>query len=258
MKCQEGIGKYPQDLFRIFNHLPFNLSLFAANREESQDDVRPELIDYYISTRELNFVLLNETLEGINPKLKVKFLVHGWTEHPNVTWCNNATEAYLRKGKFNVIAVNWSKYGDNNYLTASMYSQPVGNVIAEWIVNLHKKKRIPLKNFHLLSHSLGCQVAAFIGKHVQVLTGKKLGRITAMDPAAPIFDLFDVPLRLHATDAKFVDIIHTDGGVLGFKYPIGTVDFFPNGGTSFQPGCNLLKPDVKYEDRKWYFYLAKF
>lgn len=41
------------------------------------------------------------------------------------------------------------------------------------------------------------------------------------------------------TDAKFVDVIHTDGGVFGFPTAIGHADFFPNGGVALQPGCRL-------------------
>jgi hypothetical protein len=45
--------------------------------------------------------------------------------------------------------------------------------------------------------------------------------------------------HLTAADAEFVDLIHTDGGVLGFPIPLGHADFYPNGGRPLQPGCNL-------------------
>lgn len=45
--------------------------------------------------------------------------------------------------------------------------------------------------------------------------------------------------HLTSTDAEFVDVIHTDGGVLGFPFPLGHADFYPNGGTSRQPGCDV-------------------
>lgn len=47
----------------------------------------------------------------------------------------------------------------------------------------------------------------------------------------------DASNRLSENDAKFVDVIHTDGGVLGFPFPLGDADFFPNGGIPLQPGC---------------------
>lgn len=43
--------------------------------------------------------------------------------------------------------------------------------------------------------------------------------------------------RLSYNDAKFVDVIHTDGGIFGYPWALGHADFFPNGGTPLQPGC---------------------
>lgn len=45
--------------------------------------------------------------------------------------------------------------------------------------------------------------------------------------------------HLAPTDAEFVDVIHTDGGVFGFPVALGHVDFFPNGGIPVQPGCTI-------------------
>ncbi len=58
-----------------------------------------------------------------------------------------------------------------------------------------------------------------------------------LDPAGPDFYTSDTPDRLDASDALFVDVIHTDGAprmVSGFGYlgPLGHVDFYPNGGSA--------------------------
>lgn len=60
-----------------------------------------------------------------------------------------------------------------------------------------------------------------------------------MDPAGELFenDFFYTALRLDPTDADFVDVIHTCKGQLGIAYSVGHVDFYPNGGSSGQPGC---------------------
>lgn len=62
-------------------------------------------------------------------------------------------------------------------------------------------------------------------------------RSKGLDPAFPLYMFSSPSSRLSATDAKFVDVIHTDGGVLGFPWPLGHADFFPNGGIPLQPGC---------------------
>lgn len=51
--------------------------------------------------------------------------------------------------------------------------------------------------------------------------------------------------RLDETDGEFVDIMHTNGGLLvagnvAFNEPVGHVDFYVNGGHK-QPGCPILE-----------------
>ncbi|KAK3091087.1 hypothetical protein FSP39_017022 [Pinctada imbricata] len=57
----------------------------------------------------------------------------------------------------------------------------------------------------------------------------------------PCFEEQDVIVRLDPDDAKYVDVIHTDGDSLlalgfGCDRPLGDADFYPNGGVD-QPGC---------------------
>lgn len=63
--------------------------------------------------------------------------------------------------------------------------------------------------------------------------------VSGLDPAFPLYIFQGDVGHLAKTDAKFVDVIHTDGGVFGFPNPIGHVDFYPNGGIALQPGCRL-------------------
>lgn len=68
--------------------------------------------------------------------------------------------------------------------------------------------------------------------------------MTGLDPALPGFHLIASETnRLDATDADFVDVIHSCAGVLGFLQPLGNADFYPNAGTAVQPGCCCV-PEV--------------
>lgn len=60
--------------------------------------------------------------------------------------------------------------------------------------------------------------------------------MSGLDPAGPFFSYTDPAVRLDPGDAKNVDVIHTDAGLLGTSQNVGHIDFFPNGG-SRQPGC---------------------
>jgi len=66
---------------------------------------------------------------------------------------------------------------------------------------------------------------------------------TGLDPSISLFRRVDDFYKLDRTDARFVDIIHTDGGDnfllathMGDGDPLGHADFYPNMGI-FQPGC---------------------
>lgn len=65
-----------------------------------------------------------------------------------------------------------------------------------------------------------------------------------LDPAKPGF-LANIPIitrgRISKMDAKFVDIIHSCGGVLGLYEPLGHADFYPNNGVAPQPGCDNIR-----------------
>lgn len=77
--------------------------------------------------------------------------------------------------------------------------------------------------------------------------------IVGLDPAGP---LYDGPIKtqkeLSKTDAVFVLIVHSDAGIFGYPTSTGTVDFWPNGGRSLQPGCDSISPPgngMKYKKK---------
>ena len=81
--------------------------------------------------------------------------------------------------------------------------------------------------------------------------------LIGLDPAFPLFSIKNTDLRLDTSDAKFVDVIHTNSGTLtqaalSFPMAIGHADFFPNGGHS-QPGCGLIKSGGIYDllGKRW-------
>lgn len=75
-----------------------------------------------------------------------------------------------------------------------------------------------------------------------------------LDPALPLFEDGSANRRLGPTDAQFVDIIHTDGGILGNPEAIGHVDFYPNGGHALQPGC--ARQEIA--NNRWLGILSKY
>ena len=64
--------------------------------------------------------------------------------------------------------------------------------------------------FHCIGHSLGGQVCGFFGKRFQ-----RLDSIIALDPAGPIFSSNGDKNKLSKSDAKHVQVIHTNGKMFG-------------------------------------------
>lgn len=140
----------------------------------------------------------------------------------------------------NVICVDWEAGAIiPNYVRAAANTRLVGKQVAMLISGLAAKANLPIENVHLIGFSLGAHAAGYAGAEL-----KNLSRITGLDPAGPLFENQDPKTRLDSTDAKFVDVIHSNGenlilGGLGAWQPMGHVDYYPNGGR-MQKGCSNL------------------
>ncbi|CAO1386505.1 unnamed protein product [Diamesa serratosioi] len=124
-------------------------------------------------------------------------------------------------------------------LTIQVYFQ-VSIAMADVMLTL-LNDGLDIQKLHLVGFSVGSHMAGLIGRHIQTKSSKKftVKRITALDPAYPLFYPNLAYQPINKNDAEFVDVIHTDAGLYGTPIPSGTVDFWPNGGYIPQPGCRL-------------------
>lgn len=53
-----------------------------------------------------------------------------------------------------------------------------------------------------------------------------------MNPAGPLFDVNNPAERLDASDAEYVEVIHTEMTTFGIGVPIGHANFYANSGTN--------------------------
>ncbi|XP_011291727.2 inactive pancreatic lipase-related protein 1 isoform X1 [Musca domestica] len=179
-----------------------------------------------------------EMAEKFNPALDTKILVHGWKSSTQSNSIQSIRGGYIKRGHVNVFAINWRDQADNiYYLRPARYTVQVGRAVAKLIDLLVEEKNADPKRIHLIGHSLGSHIMGYAGSY----TKYRVGRITGLDPARPAFeDCIGPENHLDSTDADFVDVIHSCAGFLGFKNPIGHVDFYPNGGNPPQPGCTEI------------------
>ena len=123
-----------------------------------------------------NTSIVNSTFD---PLLKVKFIVHGYTQNGESAWVKKMASELLKKEKMNVIVVDWGLGSSvmNLYDIAAGNTRLVGAQVADLIDVLHRKFNVALNKFHIIGHSLGAQVAGFAGERL-VKSGKVIGRIT--------------------------------------------------------------------------------
>lgn len=156
----------------------------------------------------------------------------------------------------------WSAYNSRN----------IGKFVADGLKNFFNSN-YPLEKFHLIGksllykqiifyikmhnkifisgHSLGAHIAGMIGRHFIEITGKKLPRITGLDPAKPCF-INDAKLKgLSPGDAEFIDVIHSDSAIYGLKQRVGDADFYPNGYRAIPAGCETI---TCAHSRSWQYY----
>ncbi|XP_045475633.1 phospholipase A1-like [Harmonia axyridis] len=168
---------------------------------------------------------------------KIFFLIHGRQQSTNSPWMRNLTRSLLRRYPgCAVVHVDWRGPASGEYALAVFNTESVGKHVAELIKRMNRDHNVPTQNIVLIGFSLGSQVCGFTGKHFKQLTGTKLPRIVALDPAGVLFSLRPEYKRLNPEDATVVHVVHTDGGKIGVTQPCGTIDFYPNGGKD-QPGC---------------------
>lgn len=186
---------------------------------------------------------------NFNYSLPTKVIVHGFKGSGQDRGALDISTALLELENANIVLVDWQKGAAGpSYISAASNTQLVGRQLALLLMDMISMGLDP-SNVHIIGFSLGAHIAGYAGRAIQKKK-QKVGRITGLDPANPLFrELLATSLSpLHKNDAKFVDIIHTDGARffsegLGIFRPIGHVDYFPNGGFD-QPGCNHVRGAV--------------
>lgn len=170
---------------------------------------------------------------------KVRFIIHGFLQNGKKSWINSTKNALLKHENSNVIVVDWSSGNQFPYIQAVANTQIVGASIANLVNKYVANSLLKVDDVHIIGHSLGSHVAGYAGERIV----PKISRITGLDPAGLYFEHADPKVRLDKSDAKFVDIIHTDSFSssakikitditsigAGLVQSIGNVDFFVNG-----------------------------
>ncbi|KAJ8681717.1 hypothetical protein QAD02_017509, partial [Eretmocerus hayati] len=167
-----------------------------------------------------------------------KFMTHGWLNSHHGLNCKTVRQAFLEHDDYNVIVVDWNYVSKLPYILAVSRIKEVGERIAR-MINFLEIRGSDVTKMSLVGHSLGAHVMGSAGYQ----TTNKVGHVVGLDPAGPLFENLTNPERsLTSQDALLVEAVHTNDNGWGLQRPVGHIDFYPNGGGPYQPGCNSTKP----------------
>ena len=182
-------------------------------------------------------IFVNETGSNLSetnflPKSSTKIIVHGYNSDMQLDSLVDIREEYLKKEEHhNLIAVDWHRLALGPCYPIAVHNVPhVGSCLAQLINRL---RETGAEDIHVIGFSLGAHVPGFAANE---LLPYKLPRITGLDPAMPLFVTVSDDEKLDKSDAKFVDVFHTNAFIQGKVEPSGHIDFYMNGGIN-QPGC---------------------
>lgn len=165
-------------------------------------------------------------------------MTHGWNGGHESSWMRELTEAYLTQDAYNVIHIDWSKLASQVSVVSVPKTADAGYYVAKLIRRIVKRLSVPLDRIQLVARSLGVHLIGFAGKHARSALGGKVAKLTGVDAANVEFDGPPEYDGVHRDDAEVVLIMHTDDYRKGRNGSRGTVDFYANGGSALQPGCD--------------------
>jgi len=202
------------------------------------------------------------------PGVKTVFIIHGFRSNVSSDMPQVVKNAFLNSGlDYNVIVVSWGALSLPTLPTAAaiaaLYPNVTMNVpilaqrVADMVLFMQDIGVLKQDDVYMVGHSLGGHTVGLAAQNIYRATGRKLKRVTALDPAGPMFFQSSHVRNIERDDAQFVDVYHTNQGWNGYNKTCGHADFYPNGPGIHQPGClegDLLTPETLGRCSHWYAY----
>lgn len=131
------------------------------------------LIVYYLVQRIQNQAVIFDVHDGsailrhpcFNASWPTVLYVHGWNESPGEESAQHVVSAYLERGGYNVIVLNWEYMAGNMYHKAMLSISHLGAHVANGLLSMISEG-LPLDTFHVVGHSLGAQLSGHVGRNI--------------------------------------------------------------------------------------------
>ncbi|XP_020716044.1 uncharacterized protein LOC101462111 [Ceratitis capitata] len=217
----------------------FPFDCIYANEECPNEHIKFWLYKNETNHESLLLNPLNLTAANFEPRWPLKILIHGFNGNRFASPNLETRAILLRTQPVHVISADYSRLSrfPCYYPWAVRNAHVVARCLAQLVDNLIESGIYSERDIHLIGFSLGAQIAGLTANSVR----QPLHRITGLDPAGPAFVTQNLRDKLDASDAEFVDVIHTDPFFYSTLERSGHADFYPNLEQFFQPGCNLVQ-----------------
>ncbi|XP_063635570.1 pancreatic triacylglycerol lipase-like [Cydia splendana] len=191
------------------------------------------------------------TSVGLDTNTNVAIVVHGRESSVYSDFVNELRLTLaMAEENLVIILVDWFYLSFSPYEQAAMTVPYIAADLRDFIVLLTTANLNP-DRLHLIGFDLGAHVVGIASRNAAARAKK----ITALDPAGVLWGA--TSQRLRATDADYVEVIHTDitgTRAFGTADALGTLDIYPNGGTR-QPGCSN-SDNACHHNRAWQLFAA--
>lgn len=248
--CFDDLGCYTREIAGTLPSHPEDIEPFFSlnNADKTMANISWDASEEEIAN--LTQPLFSEPMRA-RPLILV---AHGFGESLRKQWVWNLSGALLSVYKdATVMLVDWRKACFIPLYNRASANVPLVSRIAvravQRLMSVYPQAVRP-DDIHFVGFSLGGQMAGYFARQFFNATGARIGRITALDTAAPNFQKLEIMPR--RGDARFIEAVHTSAGdniiagKVGIVQPYADIDYYPNGGIK-QPGCSILRAACSHQ-----------
>lgn len=115
--------------------------------------------------------------KNFNSKLPTVLYISGWTQSPDAVTTRLLVKAYLKRGDYNILLLDWSDYSVGVYGAVMIRISKISRIFGRTLAKLFDKG-LNAKSFHCVGHSFGAHSCGIIGRELYQVTNRKykLGR----------------------------------------------------------------------------------
>ncbi|XP_030766967.1 pancreatic triacylglycerol lipase-like [Sitophilus oryzae] len=238
-KCFDDLGCIRVDdewfdkKYRPVNFMPVDPeSLRTEFLYIKRNNSKPNAVYYVVMTSNPSSIKNS----GFDGKSSTFMLIHDFTSNGFAGWIKHISKVlFTRLKTCNIVSVDWQHGAEPPYDQAIANARTVALEIINFIKVLKQKFNFDVSRLHLIGHGVGAHIAGYVGT-----VFCRIKKITGLDPSGPRFDKMSPTVTLDASDAKYVEVLHTDGigeHHQGSLERFGHSDFYIND-ADLQPGCS--------------------